>query len=191
MLIPINESDKPKKVYLRISNGSIISKTRDGQTLSYAAISGALKRIELKDHEFENKKFRNWHIILTDSESSEEYDISVSRSSGAFKGIIRSLVTEQGLGNLDDITIETYLSKTGYTNAFVTAAGQKLHWTDEPMPELARVMVGDNEVIDDTAQMNWIQTLVDRVNAKLSAAESAPAPSSNDDEDDLPADFAD
>ncbi len=187
MLIPISESGKPKKVYLRITNGSIINKTKDGQTLSYSAISGALRRIELKEHEFENKKFRNWHVILSDTQSGEEYDISVSRSSGAFKGIIRSLVTEQGLGNLDDITIETYLSKTGYTNAVVTASGQKLHWTDEPMPELARVMVGDNEVIDDTAQMNWIQTLVDRVNAKLNSAEEAPAPA---EEDDLPEEFA-
>ena len=99
MLIPINESGKPKKVYLRITNGSIINKTKDGQTLSYSAISGA------------------------------------------FKGIIRSLVTEQGLANLDDITIEAYLSKTGYTNASVSAGGQRLQWTDEPMPERALVRV--------------------------------------------------
>ena len=141
MLIPINESGKPKKVYLRITNGSIINKTKDGQTLSYSAISGALRRIELKEHEFENKKFRNWHVILSDTQSGEEYDISVGRTSGAFKGIIRSLVTEQGLANLDDITIEAYLSKTGYTNASVSAGGQRLQWTDEPMPERALVRV--------------------------------------------------
>ena len=188
MLIPINESGKPKKVYLRITNGSIINKTKDGQTLSYSAISGALRRIELKEHEFENKKFRNWHVILSDTQSGEEYDISVGRTSGAFKGIIRSLVTEQGLANLDDITIEAYLSKTGYTNASVSAGGQRLQWTDEPMPERALVRVGDNEMVDDTAQMNWIQTLVDRVNAKLSSAEEAPAPA--EEEDDLPEEFA-
>lgn len=181
MLIPINQGKK-KKIYLRIANGSIISK-KDGVETSFGAISGSLKSIELKEHEYDNKKFKNWHIILADPASSEVYDLSVSRSSGAFKSIVRSLVTEQGLASLDDINIEVYTSKSGYTNASVTAAGQRLHWVDEQMPAITYVKVGENEVADDTAQMNWIQTLVDRINTMLNAAEEMPQ-----EEDDLPLD---
>ena len=100
MLHPMNEAGTSRRIYLRISKGAIISK-RNGETTTYRAISGSLKGIELKEHEFDNKKFRSWHIILEDTSSGEEYDIAVSRESGAFKSIARSLVTEQGLGNLD------------------------------------------------------------------------------------------
>lgn len=165
--------------------GAIISK-RNGEVTSFEAISGSLKGIELKEHEFENKKFRNWHILLSDTESGEDYDISVSRDSGVFKSIVRSLVTEQGLENLNDVKIEVYTSKTGFTNAVVSAGGQKLHWTDEPMPAVRYVTVGENEVADNTAQMNWIQTLVDRINAKLTEPISVTEAS---DEDDLPEEF--
>ena len=94
---------------------------------SFEAISGALKGIELKEHEFDNKKFCNWHILLSDAESGEAYDLSVSRDSGVFKSIVRSLVTEQGLGNLNDVKIEVYTSRTGFTNAAVSTGGQRLH----------------------------------------------------------------
>ena len=185
MLHPISETGKTKKIFLRISNGAIISK-RNGEVTSFEAISGSLKGIELKEHEFENKKFRNWHIILTDTESGEDYDISVSRDSGVFKSIVRSLVTEQGLGNLNDVKIEVYTSKTGFTNAVVSAGGQKLHWADEPMPPVRYVTVGENEVADTSAQINWIQTLVDRINARATQQDgSAPA----EEEDDLPEEF--
>ncbi len=186
MLHPINETEKARKIFLRISNGAIVSK-KNGEVTSFEAISGALKGIELKEHEFENKKFRNWHILLSDTETGEEYDISVSRDSGAFKSIVRSLVTEQGLGNLEDIKIEVYTSKTGFTNAVVSAGGQKLHWTDEPMPPVRYVTVGDNEVADNSAQMNWIQTLVDRINAHLSGKTTSGQDAQE--EDDLPEEF--
>lgn len=181
----MNEAGNSRRIYLRISKGAIISK-KSGETTTYRAISGSLKGIELKEHEFDNKKFRNWHIILEDTTSGEEYDIAVARESGAFKSIARSLVTEQGLGNLDDVSIEVYTSKTGFTNASVTAGGQKLHWTDEPMPPVRIVQVGDREVQDDSAQMNWIQTLVDRINTRLGDASKA---SGAEEDDDLPEDF--
>ena len=110
----MNEAGNSRRIYLRISKGAIISK-RNGETTTYRAISGSLKGIELKEHEFDNKKFRNWHIILEDTASGEEYDIAVARESGAFKSIARSLVTEQGLGNLDDVSIEVYTSKASGT----------------------------------------------------------------------------
>ena len=109
----MNEAGNSRRIYLRISKGAIISK-RNGETTTYRAISGSLKGIELKEHELDNKKFRNWHI-LEDTSSGEEYDIAVSRESGAFKSIARSLVTEQGLGNLDDVSIEVYTSKASGT----------------------------------------------------------------------------
>lgn len=185
MLHPISETGKSKKIFRRISKGAIISK-RNGEVTSFEAISGSLKGIELREHEFENKKFRNWHILLSDTESGEDYDISVSRDSGVFKSIVRSLVTEQGLENLNDVKIEVYTSKTGFTNAVVSAGGQKLHWTDEPMQAVRYVTVGENEVADNAAQMNWIQTLVDRINAKLTEPVSVIEAT---DEDDLPEEF--
>lgn len=188
MLHPISETGKTRKIFLRISSGAIISK-KNGMVTSFEAISGALKGIELKEHEFENKKFRNWHILLSDTETGEEYDISVSRDAGVFKSIVRSIVTEQGLGNLDDIKIEVYTSKSGFTNAVVSAGGQKLHWTDEPMPPVRYVTVGDNEVADNSAQMNWIQILVDRINAR--ASEKTTSGQAVQEEDDLPEEFDD
>lgn len=125
---------------------------------------------------------------MSDTGSGEEYDLSVSRDSGVFKSIVRSLVTEQGLGNLDDVKIEVYTSRTGFTNAAVSAGGQRLHWTDEPMPAVRVVMVGDNEVPDTTSQMNWIQTLVDRINARVSDP-TANADNTLTEEDDLPDEF--
>lgn len=124
MLIQDSQRNGGKKVYLRISKGSIISR-KDGVETSFSAISGALTGIELREHEFENKKFRNWHIMISDAASGEVYDLSVGRSAGVFKSIVRSLVTEQGLAGLDDITIDVYTSKSGYTNASVSANGQR------------------------------------------------------------------
>lgn len=183
MLIPANQNGKQKKVYLRIANGSIISK-KNGTENSFASISGSLKGIELKEHDFDNKKFKNWHLTITDLGSNEVYDLAVSRTAGVFKSIVRSLVTEQGLDNLEDITIEVYTSKSGYTNAVVSAGGQKLHWVDEQMPAVRYVTVGDKEVADDSAQMNWIQTLVDRINARIANEADPPQ-----DDDDLPEDI--
>lgn len=182
MLIQDSQRNGGKKVYLRISKGSIISR-KDGVETSFSAISGALTGIELREHEFENKKFRNWHIMISDAASGEVYDLSVGRSAGVFKSIVRSLVTEQGLAGLDDITIDVYTSKSGYTNASVSANGQRLHWVDEQMPAIQYVTVGGNEVPDDTAQMNWIQTLVDRINARLRSGGEDLA---QDDFEDLP-----
>ena len=51
------------------------------------------------------------------------------------------------------------------------------------MPPVRYVTVGENEVADNTAQMNWIQTLVDRINAKLTEPVSVAEAT---DEDDLP-----
>ena len=167
MLRPINQKGERSVAYLRISQGAIISK-KDGAVTSFSAISGAVRGIVLKEHEFENKKFRNWHITISDVASNEVYDLAVSRGSGAFKSIVRSLVTQQGLDNLDDVTIEVYTSKNGYTNASVSAGGQRLSWSDEQMPAISYVKVGDCQVADDSAQMNWIQTLVDRINARIS-----------------------
>ena len=56
MLHPISETGKSKKIFLRISKGAIISK-RNGEVTSFEVISGSIKGIELKEHEFENKKF--------------------------------------------------------------------------------------------------------------------------------------
>lgn len=53
MLHPISETGKSKKIFLRISKGAIISK-RNGEVTSFEAISGSIKGIELKEHEFEN-----------------------------------------------------------------------------------------------------------------------------------------
>lgn len=180
MLRQNNQRGDQRKIFLRLANGSIISK-KDGVETTFSAVSGAVRSIELKEHEFDNKKFKNWHIVLTDAASNEIYDLSVSRGAGAFRSIVRSLVTQQGLDNLDDVTIEVYTSKSGYTNASVSAGGQRLHWSDEQMPPIRYVKVGENEVADDTAQMNWIQTLVDRINARIASGETMPQ-----DDDDLP-----
>lgn len=186
MLTPINESGS-KKVYLRIANGAIISK-KDGVENRYGSVSGKITRIEVREHEFENKKFKNWHILLEDKYSGEEYDVAIAYKSGPFPAIIRSLVTEQGLANLNDITIEVYTSKNGFTNASVKAAGQRLHWIEEPMPAINIVKVGDEDIKDYTAQLNWLQTLVDKVNARAQsmqdASQEVPAV---DEDDDLPA----
>ena len=66
MLHPISETGKSKKIFLRISKGAIISK-RNGEVTSFEAISGSLKGIELKEHEFENKRVRNWHMLRWDT----------------------------------------------------------------------------------------------------------------------------
>ncbi len=54
MLHLISETGKSKKIFLRISKGAIISK-RNGEVTSFEAISGSIKGIELKEHEFENE----------------------------------------------------------------------------------------------------------------------------------------
>lgn len=56
------------------------------------------------------------------------------------------------------------------------------------MPAVRVVMVGDNEVPDTTSQMNWIQTLVDRINARASDP-TATADNALTEEDDLPDEF--
>ena len=54
------------------------------------------------------------------------------------------------------------------------------------MPPVRIVQVGDREVQDDSAQMNWIQTLVDRINVRLGDTSKA---SATEEDDDLPEDF--
>ena len=54
------------------------------------------------------------------------------------------------------------------------------------MPAVRYVTVGQNEVADNTAPINCIQTLVDRINAKLTEPVSVTEAS---DEDDLSEEF--
>lgn len=183
MLIPMSQATSQNRVFLRISNGTVNRKKADGSIEVLGGVSGALKKIEMKENEFDGKKFKNWHVVLTDALQGEIYDLAVPYASGAFKGIVRCLVTQIGLENLDDVKIEAYMSKSGYTNTIVYAGGQKLGWIDEEMPKMRYVQVGDQQVADNTAQMNWIQTLVDRINAKLeerNAAKPADAPAAGE-----------
>ena len=61
----------------------------------------------------------------------------------------------------------------------------ELKFTDGSMIAIDTIAV-ENEVADNTAQMNWIQTLVDRITAKLTEPISVTEAS---DEDDLPEEF--
>ena len=94
------------------------------------------------------------------------------RQSNAFAGIVRSLASEEGMANLDDITIEVYMSKNNYTNATVKTRGERIHWIEEPMPAVKKVMVGTKEVVDDSEKIAWISKLVEKINTKIASGDA-------------------
>ena len=165
MLKYANESGKT--TYLRVKEGYFVTKNENGEEIKVYQIGGSLRSITLKEHEVQEKKFKNWHVVIKDKGTGERYDVSFPRSSGAFKGVVRCLVTEQGMANLDSIVLEVYKAKNGYTNAKVVAGGEKLRWTEEVMPPVEETTFRGEKQYDDTKQIEWIGQLVDRINARI------------------------
>lgn len=154
----------------------------------YDQIGGALRSINSKTVNKDGKQFETWHMIFEDKEQNMRYDVSMSKLSVAFKGIIRCLITEKAMANLDNIIIEVYKSKE-FINSKVYAGGEKLRWSEEPMPAPEKMMFNGQEQNDYTRQLEWLDQQVQRINSKIEYDMSVMGPGEDAEyipDDDLP-----
>ena len=157
------------RTFVRVSNGSLLVKNGT-ETNIFNYVSGAVSGIALKEHCFDGKKFENWHLLITDEAEGESYDLSFGKQSSAFRDIVRSLASDEGLKVLGNITIDVYkASKGSYTNATVSSEGRRIPWIPERIPPVRYVSVGQRQVPDDTERIAWIEGLVGRINNAVQA----------------------
>lgn len=168
MLREANKANRETIFFILTKDGNFKRSSGDENQRQehYDQIGGALKSITSKTVNKDGKQFDTWHILLEDKTDNARYDISMSKLSVAFKGIIRCLITEKAMANLDDIVIEVYKSKD-FINSKVYAGGEKLRWSEEPMPPAEKRVFNGQEQNDYTAQLEWLKNQVQRINSKI------------------------
>lgn len=164
----LTEKNKDQnKILLRITGGNLERKGGNGE--KYGSVSGKIHRIYLREAQNADGKFHNWHLEMADETSGEKYDISASRSSVAFKNIIRCLATSEGLKSLENIEIKVYPSQNGYSNTSIYSNGKRIRWDDnDGMPPVKKT--GDDR--DDSEQIAWLVNAVDKINAAAGGEET-------------------
>ena len=168
-MLQLKHSEKRNRTYVRVSEGSLIVKEGIDR-VCFDSISGAVLGVELRDHNVDGKKFKCWHLLMADTSTGQEYDVSFGRGSGTFHNILRCLASERGLAGLSDITIDVYKAGRGnFTNAVVYAGKEKLSWIPGQLPPVVYVAVGERNIPDDTMRTEWLLHLAEMVNGCASS----------------------
>lgn len=132
----------------------------------YSSVEGTIENIYTKRSTFNGEEVIRWYIDIRDGR--ELYTLCLPYTSGVFKSIILSLAGAENLTASTPIRIYPYLGKNGYTKVAVYADGKKLDWVTKELPQQQIIKVGDKELKDNKAQMNFIISLCNKVREKLS-----------------------
>lgn len=168
-----NIQNKQITNYLRISNGFFVF--NEDEERRFNTISGSVSGINLKKHKRKNGGlFDLWHLIITDEQSGEKYDISFSRTSNVLASIVRCLASNGGLQALDNVQIHvsSATNNTKFTNAIVRSDGHSLSWIPGDMPPMLYRRNGNKHEQDDSLRFAWLSDLIELINRKI-ASENA------------------
>ena len=149
---------KQNKTYLNVKEGKIHLKG-----LSYDFVEGYLRGIEIKDREFRGEVVKYWYIDL-ESQSGELYSLAIPYYSGIAKSLFNSLASAKDFSK--EIKIQPY-QVGDFTKVVVYSGGEKLSWISSSLPPVDEVKVGDKIVKDESKRMEFIVTLVSKINSKI------------------------
>lgn len=158
------------KNFLHVSKGCFVMSTNP--EMKFSTITGSVSGIELKTHKRKNgEKFDLWHMTISDDNTGEIYDISFNRTSNELSSIVRSLASDGGLQNLDNVQISVAPApnNSGFTNAKVRANGHGLSWIPGDMPPMLYKRDGKTHVQDDSLRFEWLSSLIDLINRKIAS----------------------
>ena len=162
-------TEPQKKIYLGVSQGSLIRSIKDGDRETFSYIDGTIEEIYRKERFFNGQPALFWYIDIRDGE--ELYSLSLPYSSGVFKSIILSLASDKSLNKLTPVRLEFYLGQNGYTKVQVFSEGIKLDWITKQLPTTEERMIGGKVIRDDTKRMEYISSLTDEINRRLKDTE--------------------
>lgn len=162
-----------RKTYLNIKNGAVVKRTDRGEE-SYSYVEGRLEAITQKERIFRNESVIYWYIDLRDRESGELYSIGFPYGSNTFKSIILALASKEGLKVIENggsILIDPY-TKNGFDKVVVWADGVQLDWVVKTLPPVDEAMISGRKIKDDSKRMEFIASLVERINASIPSFEN-------------------
>ena len=149
---------KQSKTYLNIKEGKIYL-----QNKAYDFIEGFLLGIELKDREFKGETVKYWYVDIQSS-SGEIYSLSLSYYSGVAKSLFNALASAPDFSK--EVKIETYQSGD-FTKVIAYLGSEKLSWKERELPPVEELKVGSKTIKDDSKRMEFIENLVNEINAKI------------------------
>lgn len=160
----LGQNTQERKTYLSISNGKVVQgKGEDKQLFSF--VEGTLEEIYTRQTSFGGEYVVRWYIDLRDG--ADLYSLCFPFSSGVFKSIVLSLAASETLTASTTIKIEPYEGRNGFTRVAVFADGAKLGWVTKELPPLQIVTIGGKQIKDDTKRMEFISSLVGRIQNKV------------------------
>jgi len=157
------KEDTPKKRYISIAEGNIVL-SENGQKRLYKYVEGHVRKVYKLDRTFNGETVQYWYIDL-EGKDKEIYSLSLPYRSGTFKSIILALANLPTIG-IAPVKIEPYL-KDRFTKVVVSSGGNKLDWITKTLPEVKEITVAGQTVKDDTARMEYIESLVKEINSLL------------------------
>lgn len=154
---------KGKRYYLTISDGRVVHND-NGQKKYYSYVEGSLERIYQLERVFNGEKVLLWYLDIR-GEKGELYSLSFPFKSGVFKSVVLSLASEPTIG-LATIKIEPYVGG-GFTKVVTSSNGKRLDWVTKELPAVDTVYIAGQPVKDDTKRMEFISSLVDKINQTI------------------------
>lgn len=154
---------RARRYYLSISDGQVVH-TENGQREYYSFVEGTLEKIYKLERTFNGETVPYWYIDIR-GEKDELYSVSLPYKSGTFKSIVLALASEQAIA-LSTVKIEPY-KKGEFTKVVVSSNGRRLDWITKELPAVEEVYIAGQRVKDDTKRMEYIERLVEQINARL------------------------
>jgi hypothetical protein len=161
----LGQIEQPKRrIYLSIHHGKVEA-SDNGAKSYFSYVEGGLLSIYSKERTYGTEKVLKWFMDMMDEEG-ELYTISFPYNSGTFKSIVLAMASAQNLNGSTIFKIEPY-QKGNFTNVVVYADGVKLDWVTNELPPVEDVRVGSQTYKDDSKRMNYICSLVDKINISI------------------------
>lgn len=157
------ETRRARRYYLTISDGQVVH-SENGEKKYYSFVEGKLEKIYKLERNFNGETVLYWYIDIR-GEKDELYSLSLPFKSGVFKSIVLSLASEPTVA-LGTIKIEPY-KKGDYTKVVTYCNVKKLDWIVKELPAVETIRIAGQPVKDDTKRMEYIESLVRQINARL------------------------
>lgn len=158
------------RMFLNIDKEGRLVYNKDGEKKFFDSVSGTLSGIQKREREYNGEKVLVWNISLKDSETREEYILSLRYESGVFRSIVLSLASLPVIGKEEVISIHPY-SKDGFTKVIVRQGDTKLDWIEggKKLPQAEEVNVAGKIYKDTSKRDAYIEKLVAQINNLINA----------------------
>lgn len=160
-----------KRIYLNIAEGKVVKRTDRG-TEKYDFVSGDLERIYSREREFRGERVPYWYLDLRDPKTGDLYTLGINASSGVWRCIIFSLGSPD-FNPLLPLKVSPYV-KGDYSRVSVYSGDKRLDWVSG-IPPVEEIEIAEGRIVRSVEKReDFIVSLVDRINERLTDTQTAP-----------------